>query len=173
MFNLIGGTRRSGFSAQGARRSPSQGQRPWKLHVQVELLAQVAQFFRPKGPGIRPARANGPGSFMFKWNCWHKSLSFFGPRGQAFAQPGPTALEAEHRGTTSPNGATVPQSDKRLPRWGESSQGRWPWLGERLARWAERRLASCKSPWNSRTRKSLTLNSPHDLTRYSLPKDLE
>ena len=45
------------------------------------------------------------------------SLSF-GPTGQQFAQPGPSALETARR-NRQPNGATVPQSDERLPRWGE------------------------------------------------------
>ena len=69
----------SWLSAQGARRSPSQGQRPWEP-FETGILA-------PTGPSfvrLRNGRPVGAGGFSV--------LSF---------------------------------------------QGRWPWLGERLAPWAE------------------------------------
>ncbi len=50
----------------------------------------------------------------------------FGPRGQAFAQPGPTALGAYRGGNPRPNGAIVRPIEERSPRWG------WWFVGARL-----------------------------------------
>ncbi len=50
----------------------------------------------------------------------------FGPRGQEFSQPGPTALGTIRDGNSRPNGAIVRPIEERSPRWG------WRFLGARF-----------------------------------------
>lgn len=89
-------------------------------------------------------------------NWWSSSS---GPKGHPFAQPGPTALESSRLSSKRPNGPAVPLFfgqhragfEKLL--WGAEMncrpvgpqisrrhlpQGRWPWLDERMALWAEK-----------------------------------
>jgi hypothetical protein len=71
-----------------------------------------------------------------------------GPRGQPFSQPGPAGRVGPTTTSAGPTGqpflALPARFVERLARWagrcgGGSHQGLRPWLGERLALWAERR----------------------------------
>ena len=92
--------------------------------VKVAFQPKVA--FRPNGPCVLPARANGPGA------ADPKRRRPNGPtvhRIRCFAPIGHWNRRAIRRGQ---NGRPVgPQAFDTL-----ASQGRWPWLGERMAHWA-------------------------------------
>ncbi len=85
-----------------------------------------------------------------------------GPRGQPFSQPGPAGRAGPTTTCAGPTGqqflSPPARFVERLARWAErggggSHQGLRPWLGERLALWADRRTIRDRKPHVKETHK--------------------